>query len=419
MYAAKQAGKNRYHLFDPSHDQRVKANQGALRKIDRALSENQFLLFYQPQVDCRRGCVTGAEALIRWRHPVLGMLTPAEFLPLIEQDDLIVTLGEWVIGKALTQIDAWLQQGIDLRVSVNVSARQLHQSAFPARLRAMMAAHSQDIVGRLEMEIVETAALEDINAVADAIDECHALGIRVALDDFGTGFSSLVHLKRLAADVLKIDQAFVADMLEDPEDLAIVEGVVGLANAFKRQVVAEGVETIDHILLLMELGCSVMQGFGLARPMAAEKIPDWLRSFQPDPLWNLSASPRPSRDYFELLLAEANHRHWIDQVVSSIRQQGSSRPEEVTIDDQSCRFGQWYYKEGARRFRSLPEFVAIERIHQAIHRQAARLCADHLADRKEEVRRGEMELMALHKEMVALLRQLRVRLAEEMLRKAG
>jgi len=336
MYAAKQAGKNRFHLFDPSHDQRTRANQGALRKIDRALQENQFLLLYQPQVDCRRGQVTGVEALIRWQHPVLGLLSPAEFLPLIEQDDLIITLGEWVIGQALVQIGRWLAAGVDLKVSINISARQLHQEGFPARLRQLVAGQPQEVVSRLEIEIVETAALEDVNAVGDAIAECHSLGISVALDDFGTGFSSLIHLKRLAADVLKIDQAFVADMLEDPEDLAIVEGVVGLATAFKRRVVAEGVETIDHILLLLELGCQVMQGF-----------------------------------------------------------------------------------EGARRFRSLPEFAAIERVHQAIHHQADRLCADHEAGRTTATRSGEQELLAMHKEMVALLRQLRVRLAAEMLHKAS
>lgn len=289
MYSAKQAGKNCYRLFNPSQHNQQMANQATLKKIEHALNTGQLMLFYQPQVDCRRGVVIGAEALIRWNHPVLGLLSPSEFIPLLEHDDLIITLGEWVIAQVLRQLVAWQQAGFDLTIGVNISARQLHQGCFTARLNDLLAGYAPDVINRLEIEILETAALEDINAVTDAIKKCHALGIKVAIDDFGTGFSSLAHLKQLPIDVLKIDQSFVIGMLHNPDDFAIVSGIVGLASSFRRRVIAEGVESIEHILMLRGLGCDLMQGYGIARPMSAEWMLEWLGAFEPDPLWGFTA----------------------------------------------------------------------------------------------------------------------------------
>ncbi|MBI5006109.1 MAG: EAL domain-containing protein [Nitrosomonadales bacterium] len=411
MYQAKLSGKNRFKFFDLGQDQRNQANQGALRKIAKAIGAGQFQLFYQPIVDCRHGRIEGAEALIRWNHPILGMLAPSEFLPLIEQDDLVVELGEWVIQEALRQMVIWHKSGLDMKVSVNIAARQLHRPDFAARLRQLLDQQPLDLAHRLEIEIVESLALEDVNTVSDTIRECHKMGVIVALDDFGTGYSSLVHLKRLAADVLKIDQTFVLDMLADPENLAIVEGVVGLAAAFKRKVVAEGVESIDHILLLLELGCDAMQGYGLARPMSAEKFLDWAQSFVPDPRWGLAAAARPSRDYFELLLAEANHRIWVDQVIAHVR--GREEPViAIEFNDHKCRFGDWYYHEAFQRLHGIAEFRALETVHSNIHRMAERLCRVP-DDQPGERARLEEELLGEHQKMVGLLRRLRNRLATE------
>ncbi len=413
MYQAKQAGKNRFCFFDPGQNQRIQANQGMLRKIEKAIGSGQFVLFYQPKVNCRRGSVESVEALIRWNHPILGVLSPSEFLPLIEQDDLIITLGDWVIREALRQIVAWRKAGINLNVSVNVSARQLHQRDFVAHLKEILAEQPPDIAHCIELEVVETAALEDVNVVGDAIRECQAMGLSVALDDFGTGYSSLVHLKRLPANVLKIDQTFVLDMLSDPEDLAIVEGVVGLASAFKRQAVAEGAESIDHVLLLLELGCNLIQGYGVARPMPAEKLTEWMQSFAPDPLWNLSSSQRPSRDYFEILLAEANHRTWIDRMLSQARQQENTSVTP-SLDDHQCRFGEWYYNDGFRRFRHLEEFRAIEKIHHDIHQLAGQIWRAYRDGAAEQAAADENTLLEKHHEMVLLLRRFRLKLAQEL-----
>ncbi|NVO07122.1 MAG: EAL domain-containing protein, partial [Rhodoferax sp.] len=234
----------------------------------------------------RNGSVVGVEALIRWQHPERGLLAPAMFLPVIEDHALSIDVGEWVINAALTQIERWHAAGLHLSVSVNIGARQLQQMDFVARLKAMLAAHPLVGPGSLELEVLETSALEDIALVSQVIADCHHMGVRFALDDFGTGYSSLTYLKRLRVASLKIDQSFVRYMLEDPDDHAILEGVMGLAGAFKCEVIAEGVETVAHGTALLQLGCQLAQGYGIAKPMPAEQLPAWVVAWKPDPAWS-------------------------------------------------------------------------------------------------------------------------------------
>lgn len=286
MYIAKQAGKNAYYLFDVAKDIAVKTQRESIEHIRLALDKKEFVLFYQPKVNMRSGEIIGAEALVRWQHPQQGLLPPARFLPVIEDHPLSIELGDWVLSEALNQIERWLAQGLKMPVSVNVGAMQLQRSDFAAHLAELLIAHPQVPPSFLELEIVETSALKDIAEVADLMRACCALGVRFAVDDFGTGYSSLTYLKRLPADLLKIDQTFVRDMLDDPDDLAIVKGVIGLANAFHRRVIAEGVETIAHGELLIPLGCELGQGYGIARPMPASELPLWAAQWKPDPAWS-------------------------------------------------------------------------------------------------------------------------------------
>lgn len=415
MYEAKQAGKNRYHLFNPSHQDQQQANQTTLKRIEKALTTGQLILLYQPQVDCRSGKVIGVEALIRWDHPVLGMLAPSEFIPLIEHDDLIITVGEWVIKEAMIQLAAWRSAGFDLTVGVNVSARQLHQSNFIERLNGLLVDYPPDVISHLEIEILETTALEDVKAVAEAIRECRALGIHVALDNFGTGFSSLAHLKQLPVDVLKIDQSFIFGMLHNPSDYAIVSGIVGLASSFNRKVIAEGVESIDHVLMLLNLGCNLMQGYVIARPMQAERIASWVGKFEPDPLWQLSSTELPSRDHFELLLAEATHRHWIAQLLENLCEPQETADPELLLDHQKCRFGLWYYGSGARQFGSESWFHSIEPIHRQLHQTAGRLCENRRARNTSASEINETELKTLQNELDQQMSNLRNMLAKKYL----
>ncbi len=289
MYIAKQAGRNRYHFFDAELDNQLRSQHARVTRIEAALAADEFVLFYQPKVDMASGKVIGAEALIRWQHPEQGLRPPSEFLPLIENTDLAIPLGETVIAKALAQMTAWKALGLTLPISVNVAARQLQAADFSERLRSLLATYPAVDPACLELEIVETAALDNIPYVSGVIHECLRLGVSFALDDFGTGYSSLTYLRRLPIRTLKIDQSFVHDMLGDPEDLAIVDGVIGLARAFHREVIAEGVETAAHGIQLLKLGCRQAQGYGIARPMPAGEFPDWVAAYRPDPSWSTVA----------------------------------------------------------------------------------------------------------------------------------
>jgi diguanylate cyclase (GGDEF)-like protein/PAS domain S-box-containing protein len=285
MYLAKQSGRNRYHLFDVAHHHAVETRRESLEHIRGALDRREFVLYYQPKVNMRTGEIIGVEALIRWQHAERGLLPPAAFLPVIEDHPMSLELGDWVIARALAQVTDWQAAGLAMPVSVNVGAYQLQHDGFVSRLAALLAANPQVQPAWLELEVLETSALNDVAKVSQLMHECRALGVRFAVDDFGTGYSTLTYLKMLPAELLKIDQSFVRDMLADADNLAIVEGVIGLAKAFRRQVIAEGVETVAHGAMLLQLGCELAQGYGIARPMPASAVADWAATWRPDGDW--------------------------------------------------------------------------------------------------------------------------------------
>ena len=279
MYQAKQQGKNQYAIFDIVQGEATIRLQQLVANLRKAITHDELVLYYQPKVNLRTKELIGAEALIRWQHPELGLLPPSEFLPPIAEHPISVAIGEWVIDHALKQISIWAGHGLDFPVSVNIGAYQLLSSAFKIRLTELLAKHPAVSPGHLELEILETSALQDLDQVSTLMFDCVNMGVGFALDDFGTGYSSLTYLKRLPAAVIKIDQSFVSGMLEDPNDFAIVVGVVGLAKAFYRQVIAEGVETSEHGESLLALGCTLAQGYGIARPMSAQDFLVWARTW--------------------------------------------------------------------------------------------------------------------------------------------
>jgi diguanylate cyclase (GGDEF)-like protein/PAS domain S-box-containing protein len=280
MYGAKQAGRNGYLFFDPEHNRRAEERVLALGRVQEALDRQELRLYFQPKVDLRRGTVLGAEALLRWEHPDHGVVPPGQFLPLIEHTGLSARVGDWVLGQALNQLERWLDQGLDLSVSVNVSARHLQEPDFVQRLAELLARHERPLGPRLELEVLETAALADVAYTSMLLERCAALGVRFALDDFGTGYSTLTYLKRLPVQVLKIDRSFVHNMLNDTQDRAIVEGVISLARTFSCVAVAEGVETPAQARTLLEMGCEVGQGAGIAVPMPAADLARWVKEWK-------------------------------------------------------------------------------------------------------------------------------------------
>ena len=286
MYLAKESGKNCYHLFDPDSHRKAQGHRLYLEQLRLALMRGEFVLHYQPKVDLGDGQVFGVEALVRWQDPGRGLIPPGEFLPYFQSvEPMERALGEWVLDTALAQLDQWLKDGLQLGVSVNISAQQLMHADFVDRLEGLLACYPDVPRDKLELEILETAAIADMQRAIDVLRACGRLGIRFALDDFGTGYSSLTYLRKLPVDTLKIDQSFVRDMLVDPDDRAIVDGVIRLASAFNRRVIAEGVETLEHGQALQRLGCRLAQGYGIARPMPAERLPGWLRDWQDDTAW--------------------------------------------------------------------------------------------------------------------------------------
>ncbi len=278
MYVAKQSGKNRFHIYDPEMDLRAHSHNEFVGSVRRGLEQGEFELFYQPKIDLRTQELIGAEALIRWRHPERGLLLPAEFLHPIENSEIDIDMGDWVVTSALEQLDKWRRGGLDIEVSVNISAYHLESSRFVEKLRQQLAKYPGIPHARLQIEVLETAALADFFRVNEVIGACRKFGVSFALDDFGTGYSSLAYLRNLPVDVLKIDQSFVRNMLEDRGDMAIVQGIVALAEAFNRQTVAEGIETMEHYQALLDMGCDAGQGFGIARPMPADELADWRMS---------------------------------------------------------------------------------------------------------------------------------------------
>ncbi len=372
MYTAKQAGRNRYHLFDQEHDRRDRTRRDEVSRISQALKEKEFVLHYQPKVNMREGRVTGAEALIRWQHPERGLLAPAHFLPAIEGGEMDILVGEWVLEEALRQLEKWQLQGLNTVLSVNISATHLQSPRFVEKLGLLLAAHPLIPPNLLELEILETAALDDIATAAEIFTACREMGVSFALDDFGTGYSSLTYFRRLPAETLKIDQSFIRDMLDEPEDMAIVEGIIGLTKAFNRKVIAEGVETPEHGMVLLHLGCDQAQGYGIARPMPGEDFPGWTKAFRPHALWSSITSFQWSREDLPLLVAEIDHIRWIKRINAFLAD--DTGLIDVTVEDHhDCRFGTWYHGSTGQRYAHLDSFAAIDQTHILIHRLAREL----------------------------------------------
>jgi diguanylate cyclase (GGDEF)-like protein/PAS domain S-box-containing protein len=368
MYQAKLTGRNRYAFFDRAQDYSLRNMHESLQKISAAHHARQFVLYYQPKVNMRTGEVIGLEALIRWQHPERGVLSPMEFIPLIENDPLGIEISEWVIEESLRQIGALSDQGYGIQISCNLMAQHMRKPGFAAYLQTVLARFPQINPQLLQFEILETSALGDLSHISRLIDECRKLGVSFALDDFGTGYSSLTYLKRLAAEFLKIDQSFIRDMPVDPEALAIIEGVLGLAAAFGRHTIAEGVETEAHGKMLLTLGCTLGQGYAIARPMPAEKLTDWLRTWRPYESWRRENN-EAARDV-QILHAQVEHRAWLRDLEQALRGERSSPPE---TDASRCRFGTWLNSPFAAEHLPAERLNEIRAQHEQLHQLAERL----------------------------------------------
>ncbi len=289
MYVAKNQGKNCFHFFDSTQDQAIITRNNAIDAIKKGLEQREFELLYQPKVNMRSGEVLGFEALIRWNKDT-GQIGPALFLPIVQNHPLGIELGNWVIDSALTQLSKWNEQGIETSISINVDPRQLYQTNFVDKLQNAINRQSNYRAGSLELEILETTALDDRLSVCSIINSCRDMGIEFALDDFGTGYSSITYLKELPIKSLKIDRSFIIDMTESEKNLKLVENIINLTLGMEKQVIAEGVETVEQGEILLSLGCEYAQGFAIAKPMTATKLATWIKEWKPYPSWSIATS---------------------------------------------------------------------------------------------------------------------------------
>jgi diguanylate cyclase (GGDEF)-like protein len=276
MYAAKAGGRNAFRKYAPGTAMYNSASMTLESELRQAIERDELVLYFQPQVRLAGMEISGVEALVRWRHPVRGLVSPLQFIPVAEESGLIVPLGNWVLRRAFQQCRAWQDEGMPpLRISVNISALQFHQPDFLQFLQSQLAAHQVD-PRLVELELTESVLMQNVDDVLKTLDAIKALGINLAIDDFGTGFSSLSYLRRFPIDRLKIDQSFVRDIERSPVNESIARAIVALANSLGLDIIAEGIENLSEKAVLEHMHCNEGQGYLFAKPLPAEDISRWI-----------------------------------------------------------------------------------------------------------------------------------------------
>lgn len=277
MYKVKEFGGNAYKFFSVEMTMTDLRRLSLETQLRKAIERRELTLHYQPQAEIRSGVIFGAEALLRWQHPELGVIAPSEFIPLAEETGLIVPLGEWVLHTACAQNRAWQEAGLPaLRVAVNLSSRQFRQGNLAdIVLTALEAAHLDS--RWLELELTESVLMQDTQTTSCILNELSRIGVHLSIDDFGTGYSSLSYLKRFTIDMLKIDQSFVRDITTNPDDTAIVSAIIAMSHSLGIKAIAEGVETDAQLSFLCQKGCDAIQGYRLSRPLPADEFENFLR----------------------------------------------------------------------------------------------------------------------------------------------
>jgi EAL domain-containing protein (putative c-di-GMP-specific phosphodiesterase class I) len=272
MYHAKDMGRNNFQFYTDSMNTAAVERFNMENQIRKALNNNEFLLYYQPQVNVQKGVIIGVEALIRWKHPERGIIYPVSFLPLAEETTLILPIGEWVLHAACSQMCRWVERGFPFEhISINISNIQFRQNNFLELISQVLDKTGLD-PHHLELELTESCLMEQVEQNISVLKELRAMGVYITIDDFGTGYSSLRYLKRLPLNCLKIDKSFTKDIIRDPDSKSIVQAIIAMAHNMDLKVIAEGIETEQQGILLKEYGCDLMQGYYFYKDMPGEDI---------------------------------------------------------------------------------------------------------------------------------------------------
>ena len=405
LYAAKDAGRDRWHLHTLALNEAVQAEVEMRAMLEQALNDKRLILHYQPIVSST-GEIMSVEALIRLQHPEQGLLSPAVFFSALDHPRLARPVGRFVLETALRQGAIWQEAGLPLRISVNISTRHLLAARFLDDLREAMAKYPDMPPNQLEIEITESAPLSDMAGARMQLRICNQLGVHVALDDFGTGNASLTYLQQLHAQSIKIDQGFVRDIINDPKDLAIVAAVITASRMLGIKVIAEGVETAEHATLLTKMGCSHLQGYFFSRPLSPEAIPAWVTRFRPTPR---SEDALPPMDVLSPILE--GHLLRVQMFLRALRHQNPFPAHTLEADAEDfCHLGRWLRGEGLFNFGQSPDFAGIVTRHERIH-QLAREAKSFLDEEDDEAALYQGHLLELENrllvaELLAMTRKL-------------
>jgi diguanylate cyclase (GGDEF)-like protein/PAS domain S-box-containing protein len=405
MYDAKLLGRNQFKQFDSDISVKTQAKQEAITRFQQAIADDELRLFFQPKVNMRTGVVYGMEALIRWQHPEKGLLPPGLFLPEVEGTHVEIALGNWVLKNAMRELNCWHRQGHQLEVSVNIDSIHLLSGDVISDVERVLADYPEISASFLQLEILETSDLGDIKVISTIIQSMkNALGVQVALDDFGTGYSSLAHLRHLFGTTIKIDQSFVRNMLDDPHDYSIVDGVIGLANSFNRQVIAEGVETVDHGIILEMMGCQLAQGYGIAKPMPAHEVVPWLQQYQQDKAWTHFGNQTFTPVQKSLIQFRILSQRWYDIFAKTIQNEETTSPNIwPKMDSSKCQCGKWIKVNRAKGLFSSKWFVELQQLHKKFHTIAYQIRESYIT---EDSIQAQKELDKLHDVLVDIQRHL-------------
>ncbi|MCK5508446.1 MAG: GGDEF domain-containing protein, partial [Desulfobacterales bacterium] len=272
MYHAKNAGRNNFQFYAKYMNERTLSRLNMEAKLKKALERNEFILYYQPQVESATSTIVGVEALIRWEHPEMGLVSPNEFIPIAEETRLIIPIGEWVLRTACAQMAVWHKAGFNkIRVGVNLSSLQFRQGNIVKTIKNILATTGLD-PQYLELELTESMVMQNVEETIATLWQLKEMGLKLSIDDFGTGYSSMSYLKRFPLDTLKIDRSFIKDIMTDSSDAAITKATIGLAQGLELTTIAEGIETKEQLTFLRKQGCDQIQGYFISRPVPAEKV---------------------------------------------------------------------------------------------------------------------------------------------------
>jgi EAL domain-containing protein (putative c-di-GMP-specific phosphodiesterase class I) len=373
-----------------------------LSRIQRAIDAGEFELHYQPRVNMCSGKVVGAEAFLFWNHPDKGILEPNQFLEALEGQALEIGLGDWVIESALRQMDRWLDQAFEIAVSVKAPSGYLRLGGFVERMAEIVHRYPRIQPSNLGIDIQASSAPNDVEHIRRLIKDIHELGVVVALDDFGGNSVALSELKNLPTKTVKIGPSFIRDVANQAEDLSILEGMLGLAQAFQRKSVAGGVDTADQSMILLQLGCEEIQGFAIAAPMPAEQFPAWVHAWKPDPRWKeVLAAPIDER---VLMYAGAEHRGWITGIGEYLIGNSQKAPQ---LNRHQCQMGIWLDQQAQGTRSSQPEFQAIAASHLRLHAFGANAVKQQPEGGGSNVAEKVDKLAALLEMLLEMLRNLR------------